>query len=205
MTTPTREAFHLPQQSKVIIVHGAIRRPVTKVWMESFCSYLSVRGIPAECFYWSGIPASFATRAASRKLLRRLGQFKSSSVAIWCKSTGADVVNLAAARIKPRVIVQVAPGFAASKALEPDAKRVTIRLAHDSFLKCWERMRVIRRLPTTSGPEHVIIGPTELGHHDLNYDREVVLSTQRRVHLYALYAELLAADWDKELGPPGIC
>jgi hypothetical protein len=193
MTTSNGEGFSLPEQSRVIIVHGAIRRAVTKVWMESLCSYLSARGIPAECFYWSGIPASFATRAGCIKLLTRLRQLQHQPVAIWCKSTGADVVNLAAAHIKPNVIVQVAPGFAGSTVLVPTARRVTIRLAHDSFLDFWERMRIVHRISTDQDPEHIIVGPPDLRHHDLNYDRDVVLSTQRRIHLYALYAEALAA------------
>lgn len=194
MTAPNLESFSLPEQSKVIIVHGAIRRAVTNVWMESLRSYLSARGIPAECFYWSGIPASFTTRAASRSLLVRLEQLQHQPLAIWCKSTGADVVNLASAQIKPKAIVQVAPGFVASTALVPSTRRVTIRLAHDTFLDFWERMRIVHRISAEDTPEHVIIGPADFRHHDLNYDREVILSTQRRIHLYALYAEILAAE-----------
>lgn len=194
MITQNRESFSLPAQSKVIIVHGAIRRAATEEWMKSLCSYLSARGIPAECFCWSGIPASCATRAASRKLLARLKQLQHQPVAIWCKSTGADVVNLAAAHVSPKVIVQVAPGFVASTALVPNLRRITIRLAHDSFLDFWERMRIVHRISADQEPAHIIIGPADLRHHDLNYDRDVILSTQRSAHLYALYAEVLAAE-----------
>ena len=175
MTTLIQERFSLSEQSKVIIVHGAIRRRTTEVWMEALRSYLSTRGIPAECFCWSGIPAAFATRSASRKLIARLKELRERRVAIWCKSTGADVVNLAAE-------------------LTPGARRVTVRLARDTFLEFWEKLRVVHRIPAGENPGHIIIGPAEIEHHDLNYDREVILFDQRRVHLYALYAELLAAE-----------
>jgi hypothetical protein len=194
MTTLIQERFSLSEQSKVIIVHGAIRRRTTEVWMEALRSYLSTRGIPAECFCWSGIPAAFATRSASRKLIARLKELRERRVAIWCKSTGADVVNLAAAHVKPYAIVQVAPGFVASGELTPGARRVTVRLARDTFLEFWEKLRVVHRIPAGENPGHIIIGPAEIEHHDLNYDREVSLFDQRRVHLYALYAELLAAE-----------
>jgi len=191
MTALNREKVSIPNNSKVLIVHGAIRRSVTKVWMEAFRSYLSTRGISAECFYWSGIPAGFATRAASRKLVARLKEIRAQRLVIWCKSTGADVVNLAVAHTRPNLIVQVAPVFAASTTLVPEVRRVTVRLAHDSFLNFWERMRIVHPIADI-GLEHLIVGPADLHHHDLNYNREAVLSTQQHVHLYGLYANILA-------------
>jgi len=181
-----------PHQSpNVMLVHGAIRRPVTSVWMESLRSHLANEGFQAECFFWSGIPLPSSTKAAAKELILRLEQLGSRPIAIWCKSTGADVVNLAAQQIRPDLVLQVAPTFAASNELVDRFDRVTVRLRHDAFLSFWERTRIVHQLDDAKETQYVIVGPSNIGHHELNYPVDAVLSSGRTVSLYTLYTEIL--------------
>lgn len=174
-----------------MLVHGALRRRSTYQWMESLRSHLVSAGFSVECFFWSGIPLTFATRAAAKELVARLQRINNRPLAIWCKSTGADVVNLAAQQIRPDLILQVAPTYAASTQLEALVSRVTVRLEHDAFLDFWEKTKIVHQLRYAQQNEYVIVGPSNIGHHQLNYPVDVTLSTGRTLSLYSLYSELL--------------
>jgi hypothetical protein len=150
-------------------------------------------GFSVVCFFWSGVPLGFATRAAAKDLVALLERLDNRPLAIWCKSTGADVVNLAARRIRPDLVLQVAPTYAASVELETLVRRVTVRLEHDSFLAFWEKARVVHQLNGAHENEYVIVGPPNIGHHELNYPVEVALSTGRSLSLYSLYEEILSS------------
>ena len=159
--------------------------------MESLRAHLADAGFSVECFFWSGVPLGFATRAAAKDLVARLERLDNRPVAIWCKSTGADVVNLAARQIRPDLVLQVAPTYAASTELEALVRRVTVRLEHDAFLSFWEKARIVHQLNGVREIEHVVVGPPNIGHHELNYPVEVALSSGRSLSLYALYEEIL--------------
>jgi hypothetical protein len=180
------------ERKTAFIVHGAIRKRTTRHWMKAIGEMVAREGYQPIPFMWSGLPLTLAVRWASRRFIHLFQQQGNSNSIVFCKSVGADIVNMALGCIKPERIINIAPAYRISTDHLQPGKQISMVLKTDRFLDKWERRGLVHRLPCLA-PHRIYIlehGP-ELDHHNINQDQMVTLAGNGQVQLYGFYRELV--------------
>ena len=190
---------------RVVLVHGALRRPDTRVYMEELAAFCENLGFEPHQFFWSGIPTTFLVKRASIRLTDLLRKVGSESTDVICKSVGADLLNCCLDKVQVGRIINVAPGYVISYSLSRPADTTTLKLEDDSFLRFWSRLGVVHPLNANkpSGRELLIKRGPNVSHHSINHNIEVEIDGVGRYRIYDLYGQILRGNEITGQHPPG--